>query len=335
MSGDVGSLMVAWLMYLGDGPKRVGGGYDDSPSTHYSWDSKVPNHAYVRVGDTIVLWDGDTLLGLSVIEDVATGTGTKDCSSCPSCGKADIAARKTMTPKYRCWTKTCKAEFDTPTVETVSVVTYRARYEAGWIDLRGHVDGKELRDLCEETTSQNALRRLRWDDFRTRVETGKNATPLDIIDKTRKVIADGHTTRTVRARNGQAAFRSTLLEDFGEVCAFTGPMPAVVLEAAHLYSYAANGKHHTFGGLLLRRDVHRLFDLGQIAIDPSALTLDVTAGTRKYPDYGKLHGQPLTVPVTKAHKKWIAEHWDMHRTTNTIPGQSTKPSAAAVMGLAL
>ncbi|NIY66559.1 HNH endonuclease [Streptomyces malaysiensis] len=322
--------MTAWLMYLGSNPKRVGAGYDDNPSTHYSWDDKVPNATHVQVGDTIVLWDGATLLGLSVIEAIETGSGTKEISWCPACGKADIAERKTMTPKYRCWTKECKAEFDVPASKVVPVTTFRSSYEAGWIDLRGHVSAPELRALCEEPKSQNALRRLRWDDFRARVETGKNATPLDILDNRRKVIAGGHSVRTVRARKGQAAFRSTLLEDFGQVCAFLGPAPAAVLEAAHLYSYAANGKHHAFGGLLLRRDVHRLFDLGEIAINPDTLTLDVASSTREYPDYDKLHGQPLTVPVTNAHKKWITEHWAMHRpaASKTIPAQSTALTSA-------
>ncbi|WP_251023037.1 HNH endonuclease [Streptomyces sp. ISL-10] len=317
--------MTAWLMYLGDDPKRVGGGYDDSSSTHYSWDSRVPNSTHVQVGDVIVLWNGETLLGMSAIEHIETGTGTKDLSSCPACGKADIAERKTMTPKYRCWTKTCKAEFEEPAVETVPVTTYRARYESGWIDLHGHVSGGELRQLCEEQRSQNALRRLRWDDFRARVETGKNATPLDVIDTSREVIAGGHTERTVRARKGQPAFRAALLESFGQVCAFTGPMPAYVLDAAHLYSYAANGKHHTSGGLLLRKDVHRLFDLGQIAIEPNTLTMDVAPQTRAWDAYAKLHGSPLAVPITATHKKWIAAHWEQHRGTAAvaIPAQGT------------
>ncbi|MER6461135.1 HNH endonuclease, partial [Streptomyces sp. NPDC001228] len=93
--------MTAWLTYLGERPKRVGGGYDDNPSTHFSWDSRVPNATQVQVGDTVVLWDGNTLLGLSVIEGITTGSATKDLSSCPVCGKADINERKTMTPKYR------------------------------------------------------------------------------------------------------------------------------------------------------------------------------------------------------------------------------------------
>ncbi|MFF1902322.1 HNH endonuclease [Kitasatospora sp. NPDC058218] len=307
--------MTAWLMYLGDDPKRVGSGYDDSGPSHYSWDSRVPNASHVQVGDEIVLWNGQTLLGMSVIEDIETGSATKPLSSCPGCGKADIAERKTKTPKYRCWNQKCKAEFAEPKVEIVPVTTYRSRYDFAWVGLQGTVSGMELRELCEEPQSQNAMRRLRWDDFRHRVESGRNATPLDVIDITRETITGGHTTATVRVRRGQPAFRARLLDTFGEVCAFTGPMPAYVLEAAHLYSYAADGKHHSNGGLLLRRDVHRLFDLGQISVDPSTLTLDVSPKIRAYPEYGELHGRPLAVPITNAHRKWIAKHWDTHRVT--------------------
>ncbi|MFJ9766492.1 HNH endonuclease signature motif containing protein [Streptomyces erythrochromogenes] len=317
--------MTAWLMYLGEDAKRVGQGYDDHPSTHYSWNSRVPNSATVAVGDTIVLWDGKTLLGLSVIEDIKTGTGKADVSSCPNCGKADIAERKTMTPKYRCWTDGCKLEFDQPDVETVPVTTYRSLHEAGWVDLRGQVSGPELRDLCEQPKSQNALRRLRWDDFRTRVESGKNATSLNIVDKTRAVIAGGHSERVSRVRKGQASFRAKLLNDFGEVCAFTGPLPASVLDAAHLYSYADHSEHHESGGLLLRKDVHRLFDLGEIAINPKTLVLDVAPKTRAFPAYDSLHGQPVSVALDNKHRKWIKEHWNMHRATSqaTIPAQTT------------
>ncbi|MFJ4092282.1 HNH endonuclease [Kitasatospora sp. NPDC089913] len=305
--------MTAWLMYMGDDPKRVGSGYDDSGPSHYSWDSRVPNAGHVQVGDEIVLWDGQTSIGMSVIEDIVTRSASKEVSSCPSCGKADIAERKTKTPKYRCWNQNCKAEFGEPKTQTVPVTTYRSRYDFAWIGLPGVVSGSELRELCEEPGSQNAMRRLRWDDFQHRIETGKNATPLEIIKTTRDAIAGGHSKAMVRVRRGQPAFRAALLDVFGEVCAFTGPAPACVLEAAHLYSYAANGKHHANGGLLLRRDVHRLFDLGQISIDPQSLALDVAPKARAYPEYAKLHGQVLAVPITNAHKKWIAKHWRMHR----------------------
>ncbi|MFF7156764.1 HNH endonuclease [Streptomyces sp. NPDC008139] len=262
----------------------------------------------------IVLWDGDNSLGMSVIEDIETGEAMKDVSSCPVCGKADIALRKTMSPKYRCWTKTCKAEFDEPRVRTVRVTTYRSHHEAGWVELPGTIPGKVLRELCEQQKSQNALRKLLWQDFRASFRARQSASPLTIIDQTRRTIAGGHSEAIVRVRRGQPAFRAALLKTFGEVCAFTGPCPAYVLEAAHLYSYAANGEHYANGGLLLRRDTHRLFDLGEIAINPQTLTLDITERTRAYPDYARLHGRPLSVAVRAGHQTWIARHWDMHRT---------------------
>ncbi|MFF4432013.1 HNH endonuclease [Streptomyces sp. NPDC001513] len=322
--------MTAWLMYLGESAKRVGQGYDDHPSSHYSWDDKVPNRERIQVGDTIVLWNGKALLGLSVIEDIAVGAGKKTITRCPKCGTAGPGRRKKDPLPFRCWNKPCKHAFADPVIEIVDVKTYRSRHEAGWVDLRGHVSGTELRALCVKTKSQNAVRELRWDEFRSRVETGKNATSLKIVEKARSVITHGFSERMARVRKGQAAFRASLLDHFGEVCAFTGPMPAAVLDAAHLYSYADQAKHHESGGLLLRKDVHRLFDLGEIAIDPKTLTLDVAPNTRAFPAYDTLHGQAVAVSLDKKHQEWIAEHWNMHRAPSQafIPGQSAGAQVA-------
>jgi predicted restriction endonuclease len=141
------------------------------------------------------------------------------------------------------------------------------------------------------------------------------------------VIAGGHGKATIRVRKGQPAFRKHLLQVFGEVCAFTGPAPVQALEAAHLYSYAANGKHHKGGGLLLRRDLHRLFDLGLIAVNPKTKALHLADELKKYSDYAKLDGAPLTVAVTADHTKWLTKHWDMHRPglpLAAIPGQASQ-----------
>ncbi|MFB9832713.1 HNH endonuclease [Actinoallomurus acaciae] len=303
--------MAAWLMIAVEERKRAGDGYDDDPSRHYSWDERVPNAAAVAVGDVIALWDTKTLLGVSVIEAIESGSGIKNVRSCPFCGTANVARRKTMTPDYKCWK--CKAEFDEPITTQVQVKTYRSRHEAAWIELRGSIAGGELRQLCEKPGSQLSLRRLRWEDFRERIEKGKTPIPLDILDKTHEVIAGGHRKASVRVRVGQPAFREALLTTFGEVCAFTGPTPAPALEAAHLYSYATTGKHHRGGGLLLRRDVHRLFDLGLIAVNPKTHTLDVAATLAAYPHYAQFHGKPLYVRTTVDHINWLTKHWDMHR----------------------
>ncbi|MFJ9583369.1 HNH endonuclease [Streptomyces acidicola] len=304
--------MAAWLMLAKDGSKRIGEGYDDSPATHYSWDDTVPNHATVRVGDVIALWDATELLGLSVIESVTLGQATKKTPYCLKCGKADVAERKKKLPRFVCWNSDCKHESGQAGWKDKDVVTYRSRHEAGWIPARGTLMAPELRALCVKPKSQNSLRELRWRDFQQALAHGSVPVPLRIIDTAHQTIQGGHGTATIRVRKGQPAFRKQLLATFGETCAFTGPAPVQALEAAHLYSYAANGKHHKGGGLLLRRDLHRLFDLGLIAVDPRTNTLLLHDDLKPFPDYAKLQGVPLAVSVTDDHLKWLTRHWIMH-----------------------
>jgi hypothetical protein len=121
----------------------------------------------------------------------------------------------------------------------------------------------------------------------------------------------GHREALVRARIGQASFRQMLLDRYGEQCAFTGPTPLAALEAAHLYRYADLGRHDDHGGLLLRRDLHRLFDLGYIAVD-SRSTISVDRQLRPYPLYAELHGKPLKVATSARQRAWLAEHWHMY-----------------------
>ncbi|MFG1810112.1 hypothetical protein [Streptomyces sp. NPDC049040] len=305
--------MTAWLVIATDEGKKAGAGYDDDVARYYSWDSTVPNSAALRPGDVIVLWDTEMLLGVSVIESIEVGEADKRTPSCPFCGKADVAARKTMTPKYRCWIPTCRREFDEPLWIDKHVTTYRDRHEAGWVGLPGVLSGGQLRTLCEKPKSQNSLRRLRWGAFQEAVAKSGRHIPLHIVDSTQDVIGGGHRTDTVRARVGGPAVRRRLLEAFGETCAFTGPVPAPALEVAQLYSYTANGKLPVGGGLLLRRDLYSLFDLGQIAVDPRGQTLDVVSDLAGFPHYAELHGRRLAISLTSDDLIGLAKHWDMHR----------------------
>jgi hypothetical protein len=73
------------------------------------------------------------------------------------------------------------------------------------------------------------------------------------------------------------------------------------------------GEHHVKGGLLLRRDVHRLFDLGHLAIDPETLTVDVAQSLAAFPAYASLAGKSLATPLTTGHRQWLRDHWEEHR----------------------
>lgn len=312
------TVSAAWLVLaVGVDRVRAPGGYDDEPSSRYVWDSTVPNHAELAVGDVIALWDKKTLLGVSVIENIAVGEAEKDVFTCPGCDRADFKGRKNRSPTFRC--SECKAEFDEPVAHRKTVATYRSEHATAWVDLAGAVDGKTLRGLCDKPASQLSLRRLEWEKLRTVLEGSGQSTPDAIVEKTRQAIAGGHKHAVVRVRLGQREFRNKLLAEHGAVCAFSGPVPIDVLEAAHLYSYAAVGEHHDEGGLLLRRDLHRLFDLGRIAVNPESLCLDVDETMRTYASYAALHGAPITAHLGKGHRRWLNEHWTTYRGSGQSP----------------
>ncbi|MFH8991606.1 HNH endonuclease [Streptomyces sp. NPDC017940] len=102
---------------------------------------------------------------------------------------------------------------------------------------------------------------------RSGIRIGHLRLSLDYLAWLLECSPTGRREARMRRRVGQEAFRARLFREQGEVCAFAGPTSADALEAAHLYSYAESGEHHEYGGLLLRSDIHRLFDLGHIAVD--------------------------------------------------------------------
>ena len=304
--------MHAWLsMAVGENRQHGGNdGYDDEPSVHYSWDSTVPNHRNVNVGDAIVVWDKSALVGASIIQEIQAGSAQKSRHTCPHCNRAGIKARKGKHPRFKCYK--CKAEFDNPKSRVDEITTYRSRHDEGWVDLTGLLSGAQLRKLCENPGDQLSIRRLRWDAFSTMVSEASGQ-PLTVLTGVSRQLAGGHQERMVRVRVGQSAFRSKLLSGYGHVCAFTGPAPAGALEAAHLYSYATVGVHLDQGGLLIRRDLHRLFDSGLIAVDPESCLVDVSPLLSSYPGYMTLQDRALHVEITSSQLKWLEDHWQLHR----------------------
>ncbi|HMS77175.1 HNH endonuclease [Gordonia sp. (in: high G+C Gram-positive bacteria)] len=76
----------------------------------------------------------------------------------------------------------------------------------------------------------------------------------------------GSPTLTV-PRIGQQAFKAVIAETYNHRCAITGDKVRPVLEAAHILPVAAGGIHRIDNGLLLRSDVHTLFDRGYLGVD--------------------------------------------------------------------
>lgn len=114
-------------------------------------------------------------------------------------------------------------------------------------------------------------------------------------------------------RQGQPAFRKTLIDAYDGACAITGCSLTAILEAAHVHPYRGDHTNVVSNGLLLRTDIHTLFDLRLIAIDPDTLTVLVSPeldGT----DYAQLRGRRLgSVKVSTQQVSADALTWHLSR----------------------
>jgi hypothetical protein len=97
----------------------------------------------------------------------------------------------------------------------------------------------------------------------------------------------------VTARQGQPDFRRRLIEAYGGRCAITGCDVEAALQAAHISPYDGPASNGVNNGLLLRADLHNLFDWGLIWIDGS-YRVRLAEGVEHYIDYD---GQRLRLPV--------------------------------------
>jgi putative restriction endonuclease len=68
-------------------------------------------------------------------------------------------------------------------------------------------------------------------------------------------------------RLGQGGFRLKITSLYGK-CAVSGEHSTPVLEAAHIRPYSQQGSHSVSNGILLRSDIHKLYDRGYVTVDP-------------------------------------------------------------------
>jgi hypothetical protein len=98
-------------------------------------------------------------------------------------------------------------------------------------------------------------------------------------------------SRQIKARRGQGSFRNTLRNRFGDRCLVTGCQILDLLEAAHIAPYRGDPDNSPQNGLLLRADIHTLFDLDLLGIDPNDLTIHLHPKVRA--EYGSIEGTAL------------------------------------------
>ena len=103
----------------------------------------------------------------------------------------------------------------------------------------------------------------------------------------------------VAPRLGQGGFRVMVTEIYQRRCAVTRERTLPALDAAHIRPYGTGGAHEASNGLLLRRDIHSLFDAGYVTVAPS-FDFEVSRSIRDEfengRDYYALHGTQIHIP---------------------------------------
>lgn len=103
----------------------------------------------------------------------------------------------------------------------------------------------------------------------------------------------------VRPRLGQGAFRILVTDSYRRMCAVTRERTLPALEAAHIRPFAEGGEHEASNGVLLRRDIHSLFDAGYVTITPD-LHFEVSRRIKEEFENGRqyyeLHGRRISLP---------------------------------------
>lgn len=102
-----------------------------------------------------------------------------------------------------------------------------------------------------------------------------------------------------RRRLGQGAFRLLVVDAYGRKCAVSGEKALPVLQSAHIRPVTQGGEHRIDNGLLLRSDIHTLFDRGYVTITPHGqfrasrrLKIDYDNGEPYY----AMEGAPVALP---------------------------------------
>lgn len=107
--------------------------------------------------------------------------------------------------------------------------------------------------------------------------------------------------RAIKVRRGQKKFRDALLAAYSQSCAISGCTIVELLEAAHIRPHAEKPNYSVTNGLLLRADLHTLFDLGLLAVD-ARLQVRLAPALLSS-EYKNLEGKELRHPFPKMPNK--------------------------------
>lgn len=288
-------------------------GYHDDYSAFYRYDSFVANHKQVKKDDIVIITNRENVLGVSIIDKLTSKKINKKRNKCIhlDCDAKKITQRKSKIPEWRCGNG---HEFDAPRVLFEPAEEFLADYEMNYNDVKNISMDK----LIAETPRYNGQMSIQevnlpWAEgllshvgpiFPVVSENDADCdTPsLDAEDQRKSV------ERQIKQRRGQKKFRDALLKK-NPVCAVTGCALIDILEAAHIDAYRNDSHNHISNGLLLRSDIHTLFDLNLFAINPETKNIHFSdkALSENYDSY---EGQGIATNYKLSYSA-LLKRWDL------------------------
>jgi putative restriction endonuclease len=150
-----------------------------------------------------------------------------------------------------------------------------------------------------------------WLECLGRVRAPQPIQPSLIADGT--VLGGYGSPATIHARLGQRSFRVAVLDSYDRRCAVTSERTLPALEAAHIRRFSDVQEHSISNGLLLRADLHKLFDSGYVTVTPEHIfqvSRKIKEEFENGRDYYRLEGSPIRLPSDPAkHPQRTALAW--------------------------
>jgi hypothetical protein len=308
-----------------EGTRQYGGntGYNDDPSAVYRYDSDVANHLQMQAGDVVIIRSKANVIGVAEIETIEKGVGHKDRLRCPRCRATNIKRRARKLPAWSC--KFGHA-FDEPLNEPVEVTTFAAHYGVTFIPAGNTISTGHLHEAVLRPSDQMSIKEIDLAKLEPVIGSGSaiealirrfarrlvvpeeaDTNPADtgvsVIEARRRVM------REIAMRRGQARFRARLIRRYGAQCQISGCQFPGLVEAAHILAYSASEDNSVGNGVLLRSDLHTLFDLGFLGIDPASLRVALHPALQSA-GYAEFEGRVLFVNSSDGpSRKALADRW--------------------------
>lgn len=264
--------------------------YGDSLTEYYNYDNNVANSKNIKANDYAIIIDKKRILGFSKIENIDQYEGKKKLLKCPECFATNITVRTTKSPKYRC---NKGHEFNTAYEDRQTVQKYSASffkfipiglYPYDLLQLKPYYVNGYNQNMSMQLLSLDAL--SNFDNIRQLLDESAlnntiSASISFVKEEENPYQGKSHDERetiyqAIKARRGQQAFRKNLLDLYNSTCIISGCRVVDILEAVQINPNALENKHHFSNGLLLRADLHTLFDLDLIRINPEQYLIEIS-----------------------------------------------------------